>query len=292
MRAGGTGDFGPGGRRGRSDGPPASRGDHQVLRQGPGRGPALHLHRARRERGPARALRVRQDHHPQRDRGIPQARRGHGANRRPRRLRGSHQQAQPRHGVPELRPVPAHDGRGERRLRTQAQAHRAAGVRPAGPRSARHGAPVRPFRPLHEATLGRPAAAGRARPGAGGAARDHALRRAPVEPRCEAARGDAHGAARASRPRQHHQHLRHPRPGRSAGSRRPGGGHERRADRAARYARRGLREARDRLRRQVPRRIQRPARDRLAGERHRGGVRHRRAPGSRRSERSTAGRRS
>ena len=87
------------------------------------------------------------------------------------------------------------------------------------------------------------------------------------KPRCQAARGDAHRASRASRASQHHQHLRHPRSGRSAGSRRPGSGHERRADRAARDARRGLREARDRLRRQVPRRIQRPAWNRLTGER-------------------------
>ena len=110
--------------------------------------------------------------------------------------------------------------------------------------------------PAPGAALGRPAAArragARARARAARAAARRAAgraRRAPA-PR-PAGRAQAHpGAARG------HLHLRHPRPGRGADHERPRRGHARRQHRAVRRAARALRGAGDRVRGQLPGRLE------------------------------------
>ncbi len=66
---------------------------------------------------PPRALRVRQDHLPADDRGVRAPHVRSDPPGRPRRLRPPTVRARREHRVPGLRPVPAHDGGAERRLR-------------------------------------------------------------------------------------------------------------------------------------------------------------------------------
>ena len=122
------------------------------------------------------------------------------------------------------------------------------------------------------AALGRPAAAGRAGPGAGEPARRAAARRAARRARPQAAPGDADRAQAPPDPGRHHVHLRDPRPGGGAVDVGPHRGHARRPRRAARRARGDLRPARHRVRR----RLHRPAellRRRRQGRRARAGGR-------------------
>ena len=99
------------------------------------------------------------------------------------------------------------------------------------------------------ASLRRPAATRRARPGADQPAEGAAARRAAGRARPQAAHGDA-GRAEVDPARgRHHLPVRHPRPGRGAEHERPGRDHERRRDRAVRHARGHLRAPRLGLRR-------------------------------------------
>ena len=148
------------------------------------------------------------------------------------------------HRLPELRAVPAHEGRSERRLpaedgrRLQARRQAAGG---GGPRA---GLDDRIREAAAAPALRRPAAAGRAGAGADRPPPAAAARRAARRARPEAAR------EHAARPQQpparcrDHLHLRHPRPERGAGDERPPGGDERGADRTAGDPDRGLRHAR------------------------------------------------
>ena len=102
----------------------------------------------------------------------------------------------------------------ERQIRAR---QRTAGARPAGESGG----------PLSVAAFGRPAPARGAGARAGGRAERAAAGRAFRRARRQGAQGTAPLAAPASRRGQHHQRLRHPRPGGGARSRRPGGGHER-----------------------------------------------------------------
>ncbi len=77
-------------------------------------------------------------------------------------------------------------------------------------------------------------------PSAGGRAERPAFRRAFRRPRCKSSLGAAAVATPASRRGRRYKRLRDARSGRSSGSRRPGRGHEWRADRTGRYARRSL----------------------------------------------------
>ena len=103
------------------------------------------------------------------------------------------------------------------------------------------------------AAVGRSAPASRARardrPQAGGLP----LRRAPLQPRREAARRDATGALRAACRAPDDGRLRHTRPGRGAHARRSDLCHERRPGPADRIGLRALRHARERVRRVVHR---------------------------------------
>ena len=172
------------------------------------------------------------------------------------------------HRVPGLRAVPAHDRRGERRLR--AAGAQGAQVRARDAR--RRGAPDGPARGLRQAqagpALGRPAAAGRPRARAREPATGAAPRRAAGGARPQAPRGDAAGAQADPARGRHHVHLRDPRPGGGADDERPDRGVQPRPDRAGRRPCRGLRATRDEVRRRVRRHVQ-PHRRRGRGRHHR-----------------------
>ena len=118
-----------------------------------------------------------------------------------RRVRAGRPAAQARrqHGVPALRPLPAHDGRRERRVRPAPEA--------GGPRSTvaaqvAEALDMVKMTPLANrkpaAALGRPAAARRPGPGPGEPAVGAAARRAARRPRPQVARGDADRAEAAA----------------------------------------------------------------------------------------------
>ena len=198
-----------------------------------------------------------------------------------------------RHGVPELRALPAHDGSPEHGLR--AQGGRPPQRRDRGGRGARrrHPAHRRASRQAPQAALGRPEAARRHRP------RDHPragglpVRRAALQPRRRAALADAGRARPAARRARRHHGLRHPRPDRGNDHGRPHRGAERRPDRADRLAARALQSPGQPLRRRLPRLAadelhRRPRRRRQRPHRGRRGARPRRHPAARHRARRRA----
>ena len=156
--------------------------------------------------------------------------------------------ARVRDGVPELRAVPAPVRAAQRRVRARDGRQAQAGAGREGRRGARPRRPAAARREVPGAALRRPAAARGDRPrGRDGAAAD-ADGRAALQPRREAAPGDADrdpAAAPAARP---DHGLRHPRPGGGAVARRPARPPARRRGRADRAARGALPAARQRLR--------------------------------------------
>ena len=154
--------------------------------------------------------------------------------------------ARHRHGVPELRALPAH----ERAARTSPTASRTAARR--RPRST---TPRRRGRP-HPRDRRRSSTASRAQLSGGQRQRvamgraivrepeGLPVRRAALQPRRQAARPDARSRSGSCSARlEDHHALRHPRPARGDDAGRPAGGDERRPDRADRHAARALREA-------------------------------------------------
>ena len=143
--------------------------------------------------------------------------------------------------VPALRPVQAHDRVREHRLRPARAAPQGPPVRAADPRqgaaAAGAGAARLAGRPLSAAAVRRPAAAHRPGPRAGGRAARAAAGRTVRRARRQGAQGTAPLAAPPARRAARHQHLRHARPGRGAGSRRPGRRDEQGPRRADRHAR-------------------------------------------------------
>ncbi len=190
---------------------------------------------------------------PAHDRGAGDDYLRHGLDRRPRRQRGGARRARHRHGVPELRALPAHE-----RLRQH-------GLRPAQPRrgqgrdreARRRGGAYARHRHLPEAqaarTVRRPAPARRHGPGDRARAAGVPVRRAPVEPRRQAARDDAHRDPQAAQPPQGHLDLRHARPGRGHDAGRHGRGDERGPRGAGRRADRRLSQPRLKVRRDLHR---------------------------------------
>ena len=173
--------------------------------------------------------------------------------RRPRRRRPAAVQARRQHGLPELRAVPAHDGRQNVAFGLERRGIGEAEVARAGARDARARRSRRTGGPQAAAALGRPAAAGRARARdrqqpARAAPRRAARRARPQAPQADAARAEAD-------PERGRDHVRprHARPGRGDDDGRHDRRHERRPDRAARDAGRALRASGDRVRRRFPR---------------------------------------
>ncbi|CAA9224732.1 MAG: Glycerol-3-phosphate ABC transporter, ATP-binding protein UgpC, partial [uncultured Acetobacteraceae bacterium] len=210
-------------------------------------------HRGRRVRLIGRAFRLRQVHRPQDHRGAGNA------DLRPHPLRraGHHwagaARPQHRHGVPELRPLPAHDGAAEPGVRPPQAPRPQAGARPEGGRDRRHVADRRHVRTEAAAALRRAAAARRARPGADPRPGGLPAGRAAVEPGREAARPHAGGTGGAAPEGADHHGLRHPRPTGGADALRPHRRDEPRRDAAGGPAGGDLFSPRQPLRRRVHR---------------------------------------
>ena len=167
----------------------------------------------------------------------------HRRRHRDRRQRGERRPAQGprhRHGVPELRALPAHERLREHVVRAEAQEDAQAGDRPAGAAGGADPRHHRAARPQAQAALGRPAPARRHGPRHRARSQGVPVRRAALQPRRQAARADAHRDQEGAPEGAHHDGLRHPRPGRGDDARRPGGGDECRPDRAGRHAQRPL----------------------------------------------------
>ena len=236
-------------------------------------------HQGRRVHGAGRAVGLGQDHraaHAGRPRA---ARRGPDRDRRARHQRRAAEGPGHRDGVPELRPVPEQDRRGEHGLRAEDAARAQARAGPAGPRGGPHPRPRRrPARPQAEGALRRPAAARRHGPRHRARAEGLPDGRAAVQPGRQAARADPQPDRRAAAPPGHHHRLRDARPGRGDDDGAPGRGAQRRAAAAVRLAPRALRQPGEPVRGRLHRLPGDEPADRAADRR-------RRAAGGRRSSR-------
>ena len=220
------------------------QGPRQDLRRLQRRQRHQHGDQGRRVHDHGRPVRMRQDDHAQHDLRARDADVGPDHHRQHRGQRPRARRARPRHGVPGSRPLPAHDGVREHRLRPAHQeevAGRDRQARDGGSRSRAHQAA------LAEAAapmLGRrePACCARAH------YRDQSVGipdgRAAVQPRCEAARRHAHGAEEPACAPEGHLRLCHARPGRSHDHGRQHRGDEQGQDRAAGHAARDLQQRR------------------------------------------------
>ena len=173
-------------------------------------------------------IRLRQDHRPAHGGRTGRHHGGDAADRRQGRQQPVAERARHRHGLPELRPLPPHDGGPEHRLRPQSRQATEDRDRREGPQRGRDpradgvvGAQARP-------ALGWPTSAGRHGPGHRPGAVGVPDGRAAVQPRRQATGPDASRSEPHPAPPRRGDHVRHPRPGRGHDHGRPGGGHERR----------------------------------------------------------------
>ena len=182
-----------------------SRRPQQIVRRAQRTGGRRRRHRLRgrpwRDRHAARPVRLRQDHDAalrRRSRTAGQRadhdRRSDHARCRRRRVRAA-EPAQPRHGVPVLRDLAAHDRARKCRLCARRPRHAQGRAQEARDGGARDGAAGAARRPAGAAALRRPAAARRDRARDGRTAAGAAVRRAAEQSRCAAARRDAQRAA-------------------------------------------------------------------------------------------------
>ena len=178
---------------------------------------------------------------------------GHRVPRRAERDRPPAVQARGQHGLPELRPVPAHVDPGQRGVRAARSGRCRRPRSPARSRDARAGRAEGLREAQADAAVGRPGAARRARPRADQPPARAAAGRAAGRARPEAAQADAAGAEAHPDRGQHHLHPRHARPGRGDDDGRPDRGDEPGPDRADRPSGRALRAAEDGVRRRLPR---------------------------------------
>ena len=164
--------------------------------------------------------------------------------------------AQHRHGVPVLRGLAAHDGAPERQLPAAPPQGPARSGQPQGRRGARPCRPDGIFRTSGDAAFRRADAARRACPRAGLRAAHPAARRAALEPRRQAAPAIARRTAPHHQGGEGHGALRHARPERGGGARRP---HRRDGERQAdadEPAGRALQQAGEPVRRELHRRVE------------------------------------
>ena len=145
--------------------------------------------------------------------GLETAERRGDPDRRSRRQRGLGPRPRHRDGVPELRAVPAHDGRAQPRLSPAPAACGAGRGDAAGGRGGRDARTGGADEASPGAAQWRPAPAGGDGARAGARARGVPARRAAVQPRRQAAGADARGAQAAARAAGRDHHLRHPRSG-------------------------------------------------------------------------------
>ena len=210
-------------------------------------------HQGRGVHGPRRAVRLRQDNraaHGRRPRGdLRRCAEDRRPGREPRPVpRPGH-----RHGLPELRALPASLGLREHRLRPAAEEDvegrhrraRQARLEPARPRRVPEAQAARALR--------RPATARRDGPRDRARARGVPDGRAALEPRREAARADARGDRKAAERPRRDDDLRHPRPDRGHDDGRPRRRHAQGRAAAGRRPADALRPARQPLRRRLHR---------------------------------------
>ena len=162
--------------------------------------------------------------------------------------------ARHRHGVPELRAVPAHDGapRTWRSALELAKQDKATVDSKVAPRRRDPGA-GRAARPLSAPAVGRPAPARRHGPRHRARPAGLPVRRAAVQPRCQAARGDARRDQGTAPAPEDHLDLRHARPDRGHDHGRQDRRHARRPHRADRQPARPVRPAGQPVRRRLHR---------------------------------------
>ena len=207
-----------------------------------------------------RAVRLRQDHAPARYRRTRHPEQRTDRAGRQGHLRSAAVGARLRHRLPVLRAVSQPHRRAQHRLRAREPPRQARRDRPPGRRAAGAGRPRGPRPQVSSTALGRPAAAGGARPGARPLARPFAARRAALGAGRQGARApERRGPGAAAAARRDHDHG-DPRPGRGADDGRSHRGHEPRRDRSGRHAERDLSRAGDPLRRRLHRHHELPAR--------------------------------
>src|SRR3954471_10437412 len=230
--------------------------DRQALRRRGRRRRRVAGDAGRRVLHDARAVRLREDDDAAADRGVREARRRRRAARRRGRVEPAAAQAPAEHGLPVLRAVPAHDGRRQRGVRAALPAGDEGREGAPGRRGDVDGAVERAGGAPARAAFRGPAAAGGSGTGARAGATGAAARRAARRAGRPAARRSPGRAQADPGDARDHVHLRHARSGRGAHDERPRGGHARRQDRAVRDAPRPVRGAGDRVRGELPRRVE------------------------------------
>ena len=200
--------------------------------------------------------------------GLEEVSEGDDPDRRPGRERPHPEGARHRDGVPELRALPAHVGRGQPRLRAALPEASEGGGHAARPRGGRDARDRRLPQAQAARALRRTATAGRDGPSPRARAGGVPDGRAALQPRREAQGADAGRDPRPPAPPQRDHDLRHPRPDRGTDPGRSRRRHAERPPAAGRHAGGALRAAAQRLRREL---------HRLAVDQHgRGGARARR----------------
>src|SRR6266705_1840623 len=214
----------------------------QELRLDRGRARRGHRRRGRRVLRAGRPFGLRQVDAPADDRGPGGDLRRPDRDRRARRQRRGAEGAGHRHGVPELRALPAHDGVRQHGLQPQARRRIARG----DPRAGRGGGDDPRARGIPAAlpapALRRPAPARRDGPRDREKARGVPVRRAAFEPGRQAARRDAHRDQGAAPAIEDDFGLCHPRPDRGDDHGGQDRGHERGPRRAGRLPARAVRQ--------------------------------------------------
>ena len=158
-----------------------------------------------------------------------------------------------RDGVPVLRALSAHDGQAEHRLLALGRRRAEKGPGRARARSRAHPAARALSRSPAGRAFGRPAPAGRDRPGAGAQAGGLPVRRAAVQSRRQAAGANAPRTRQAPRRSRHDDDLRHARPDRGDDARRQDRRSRQGNHFAGRLAARALQRAGEQVRRRVHR---------------------------------------
>ena len=198
-------------------------------------------------------VRLRQVHQPADARRAGGGRRRGDPHRRARRHPHRAQGPRHRHGLPELRPLPAHVRRRQHGLRAEDRRHGQGRDPHAGRGGREDPRPHRLPRPQAQGPLRRAAPARRHGPRDRPPAAVLPDGRAAVQPGREAARADPHPDRRPAAPPRRHHRLRHPRPGRGHDHGRPRRPAQGRAAPAGRQPAQPLRPATQHLRRRLHR---------------------------------------
>ena len=219
------------------------RRSHQAFRRHGGRRWPDVARPGRRAPRAARLVRVRQDDGSAARGRVGGGERRHRHHRRARRERRRPQGPRRRHGLPELRALPALDGGQEHRVPAPSARRGQGGAGDQGEKGGRDPRARHPARPQAIPALGWAAPAGRAGPRHRARTTRVPHGRTAVEPRRRAPGPDAGRHRGVAGAPVHHHHLRHPRPGRGHDDGTSHRSHERREAATGRRARGPLRRA-------------------------------------------------